>query len=79
MKNITKVNNDQDHAADYWKAKFYDLAEKVQVMMEIEEKFNKDPRKNMFWKERSAARKAVNEIVNPVKSVPASTLELWGK
>ena len=70
---------DNQNPTDYWQTAFNDLAQKVRVMMEVEEKYSKDPRKNMFFKERSAARKAVNEIVNPVKVVPKSTMELWGK
>jgi len=44
------MNTNQDHTADYWKAKFYDLAEKVRVMMDVEEKFNKDLEKICFLK-----------------------------
>jgi len=47
-------------------------------MMDIEERFSKCSDKNKLFFKRSAARKAVNEIVNPVKVVPKSTMELWG-
>jgi len=69
---------DNPNHTDYWQTAFNDLAQKVRVMMDIEERFSKCSDKNKLFFKRSAARKAVNEIVNPVKVVPKSTMELWG-